>query len=65
MIVSFKVTNKEDLDLLLRLTKRLGIQDVTINHSNSTAHDDVSDIAQDIEAVFGTQSSSNYRLPFE
>lgn len=65
MIVSFEVKNAEDLDLLLRLTKRLGIPNVDINNSNSTTRNEVEEITQDIAAVFGTTQTQDHRLPFD
>ncbi len=59
MVVSFEIQNIEDLQLLLQLTKRLGISQVQtppmsdFSSFSKEQHHAVAEINDEIESIFG------------
>lgn len=56
MIVSFEIENIDDLNLLLQLTKRLGIKQVEANTSNQKSMDTTTEFNDEINDIFGNSN---------
>lgn len=56
MIVSFEIENIDDLNLLLQLTKRLGIKQVEVNTSNQKSMDTTTEFNDEINDIFGNSN---------
>ena len=59
MIISFEVNNSEDLNLLLKLTNRLGIKQVS-NQKQGSERDSASEINDEINDIFGQDNADLY-----
>lgn len=59
MIISFEVNNSEDLNLLLQLTNRLGIKQVS-NQEQGSERDSASEINDEINDIFGQDNADLY-----
>lgn len=59
MIISFEVNNSEDLNLLLQLTNRLGIKQVS-NQKQGSERDSASEINDEINDIFGQDNADLY-----
>ncbi len=76
MIVSFEIEQAEDLELLLRLAKRLNIKRVDNNNSTTlglstnlqlkTGYEttEINAINEDIASIFGAEPNDTPPLPF-
>lgn len=59
MIISFEVNNSEDLNLLLQLTNRLGIKQVS-NQEQGSERDSANEINDEINDIFGQDNADLY-----
>ena len=59
MIISFEVNNSEDLNLLLQLTNRLGIKQVS-HQEQGSERDSASEINDEINDIFGQDNADLY-----
>ena len=59
MIISFEVNNSEDLNLLLQLTNRLGIKQVS-SQKQGSERDSASEINDEINDIFGQDNADLY-----
>lgn len=57
MVVSFEINKIEDLELLLRLTQRLGIKQVDNPTFSKKEMNETDDLNDEINGIFGNENS--------
>ncbi len=60
MIVSFVITNTDDLNLILQLTNRLGIKQLHLDNENNVTEqkNDITEINDELNSIFGVTNSN-------
>lgn len=58
MIISFEITNMDDLNLMVQLASRLGIKQVELSNSNLIEEkDSASEVNDEINDIFGIDNA--------